>query len=149
MANTNDSKDELLLAQWQTCVEMANSISQRRDTMNNIFVTLNLAIMTAVSIVWDVKSILILFAGIGVCILWLFFIRNYKQLNSAKFEIINRIEKELPSQPFCEEWEKLKGNKYYKDGTKLEKYLPIMFIVIYFVTIIIISVFKIISGGTP
>ena len=34
MANSNDCKDELLLAQWQTCVEMANSISQRRDTMN-------------------------------------------------------------------------------------------------------------------
>jgi len=39
MAN-NEPKDELLLAQWQTCVEMANSISQRRDTMNNIFYNL-------------------------------------------------------------------------------------------------------------
>ena len=56
----NESKDELLLTQWQTCVEMANSISQRRDTMNNIFVTLNLAIIAAVSVVWDIKSLLLL-----------------------------------------------------------------------------------------
>ena len=145
----NESKDELLLVQWQTCVEMANSISQRRDTMNNIFVTLNLAIMAAVSIVWDIKSILILVAGIMVCVLWLLFIRNYKQLNSAKFDIINVIEKHLPAQPFCEEWEKLQSNPKYMDGTKLEKWLPIMFIVLYIVTAIIIAAIKLNTRGTP
>ena len=144
----NESKDELLLAQWQTCVEMANSISQRRDTMNNIFVTLNLAIMAAVSIVWDIKSILILVAGIIVCVLWLLFIRNYKQLNSAKFDIINVIEKNLPTQPFCEEWKKLQSNKKYMDGTKLEKWLPIMFIALYIVTTIIIVAIKLNTVGT-
>lgn len=149
MANKNDSKDELLLAQWQTCVEMANSISQRRDVMNNIFITLNLAIMAAVSIVWDIKSILILVAGIVVCALWFLFIRNYKQLNSVKFDIINRIERDLPAQPFCEEWEKLKSNKKYMDGTKLEKWLPTMFIALYIVTAIIIVVIKLKTGGTP
>ena len=149
MTNTNDSKEELLLAQWQTCVEMANSISQRRDSMNNIFVTLNLAIIAAVSIVWDIKSILILIAGIVVCALWLLFIRNYKQLNSAKFDVINRIEKKLPAQPFFEEWKKLKNNKKYMDGTKLEKRLPTMIIVPYIVTAIIIIIIKLKTGGTP
>lgn len=149
MDSINDSKDELLLAQWQTCVEMANSVSQRRDTMNNIFITLNLAIMAAVSIVWDIKSILILVAGIVVCVLWLLFIRNYKQLNTAKFDVINKIEKKLPAQPFCDEWEKLKGNKKYMDGTKLERYLPIMFIVLYVVTAIVILIIKFKTGGTP
>jgi hypothetical protein len=32
MAN-NESKDDILIIQWQTCVEMANSVSQRRDTI--------------------------------------------------------------------------------------------------------------------
>lgn len=44
----NDDKTDVILAQWQTCVEMANSVSQRRDTMNNIFVTLNLAEINAI-----------------------------------------------------------------------------------------------------
>ena len=144
----NESKDELLLAQWQTCVEMANSISQRRDTMNNIFITLNLAIMTAVSIVWDLKSILILVAGIVVCVLWILFIRNYKQLNAVKFEIINKMENSLPYQAFNEEWEKLKSNKKYMDGTKLEKFLPIMFIILYIATAIIVLTIKLKTGGT-
>lgn len=42
---------ENLLAQWQTCVEMANSVSERRDTMNNLFVTLNIAIIAATTFV--------------------------------------------------------------------------------------------------
>ena len=36
---------QLALAQWQTCVEMANAVSQRRDATNNLFVTLHLAVV--------------------------------------------------------------------------------------------------------
>ena len=98
MENTTEDK-ELLLNQWQTCVDMANSVSQRRDNMNNIFITLNLAIMAAVSITWDIKSLFILIAGITICILWILNIRNYKLLNTAKFNVINSIEEKLPSAP--------------------------------------------------
>ena len=89
-----EDKTEIILAQWQTCVEMANSVSQRRDAMNNIFITLNLAIIAAVSITWNIKSLFILVAGIVVCAIWLLFIRNYKLLNAEKFNVINTIRKE-------------------------------------------------------
>jgi|GEM_PF-6476309 len=46
---------DALLSQWQTCVEMANSVSQRRDSMNNLFVTLNIALLAANSFLWDMK----------------------------------------------------------------------------------------------
>lgn len=110
MENTTEDK-ELLLNQWQTCVDMANSVSQRRDNMNNIFITLNLAIMAAVSITWDIKSLFILIAGITICILWMLNIRNYKLLNTAKFNVINSIEEKLPSAPFKDEWQFLKNSK--------------------------------------
>ena len=149
MKNTDD-KTEIILAQWQTCVEMANSVSQRRDTMNNIFVTLNLAIVTAVSITWDIKSLFILTAGIVVCVIWILFIRNFKLLNTEKFNVINDIEKNLPVKPFNDEWKKLKSNKKYKDSTKLENTLPIMFIVLYVIAIAAIVVIKCCTqGGTP
>ena len=134
----NNDKQEIILAQWQTCVEMANSVSQRRDTMNNIFVTLNLAIIAAVSIGWDLKSIMVLVAGIVTCIIWMVFIRNFKLLNKAKFDVINQLEKKLPAEPFKEEWELLIKNKKYKDGTRLERVLPITFIILYTIAIIII-----------
>lgn len=149
LLKTTDDKTEIVLVQWQTCVEMANSVSQRRDTMNNIFVTLNLAIIATISINWDIKSLFILAAGIVVCFIWLLFIRNYKLLNAEKFNVINEIEKKLPVKPFNDEWKKLERNKKYKDSTKLEKTLPIMFIVLYAIAIITIVAIKFrTQGGT-
>ena len=147
LLKTTDDKTEIVLAQWQTCVEMANSVSQRRDTMNNIFVTLNLAIVAAISINWVVKSLFILVAGIVVSVIWLLFIRNYKLLNTEKFNVINDIEKKLPVKPFNDEWKRLEKNKKYQDGTKLEKILPIMFIVLYLIAIITIIAIKCCSQG--
>lgn len=141
MENTTEDK-ELLLNQWQTCVDMANSISQRRDNMNNIFITLNLAIMAAVSITWDIKSLFILIAGITICILWMLNIRNYKLLNTAKFNVINSIEEKLPLAPFKDEWQFLKNSKKYMDSTTLERILPITFIILYIAAVIAIIVIK-------
>ena len=141
MENTTEDK-ELLLNQWQTCVDMANSVSQRRDNMNNIFITLNLAIMAAVSITWDIKSLFILIAGITICILWILNIRNYKLLNTAKFNVINSIEEKLPSAPFKDEWQFLKNSKKYMYSTTLERILPITFIILYIAAVIAIIVIK-------
>lgn len=141
MENTTEDK-ELLLNQWQTCVDMANSVSQRRDNVNNIFITLNLAIMAAVSITWDIKSLFILIAGITICILWMLNIRNYKLLNTAKFNVINSIEEKLPSAPFKDEWLFLKNSKKYMDSTTLERILPITFIILYIAAVIAIIVIK-------
>ena len=116
-----DEKIELILSQWQTCVEMANSVSQRRD----------------------LKTLLILVAGISTCVIWLLFIRNYKVLNTEKFKVINGIEDKLPVKPFNEEWKGLTANKKYMDGTNLEKALPYAFIVIYAVAMVLILVLKI------
>lgn len=141
------SEREIILSQWQTCVEMANSISQRRDTMNNIFITLNLALVTATSVVWDFKSVFMLISGIVVCILWILFIRNFKILNTEKFKVIMDLEKKLPMKPFESEWNLLCKNKKYKEGTQLEKILPIMFITLYTAALILLLILKIKSGG--
>lgn len=123
--------EDILLAQWQTCVGMANSISERRDTMNNLFVTLNLAIVAAISFMWDIKTVLLLVAGIVVCVVWILFIRNFRELNKAKFEVINKIEDRLPIEAFDDEWKHLKKSKKYIEGTKLEKIMPLVFGILY------------------
>ena len=128
--NATENQDTLL-AQWQTCVEMANAISERRDTMNNLFVTLNLAIVAAISFIWDTKTIFLLVAGIIICIVWILFIQNFRELNKAKFEVISKIEARLPIKAFDDEWKCLKKSKKYIEGTKLEKSLPIAFAILY------------------
>ena len=136
------NEKEMILSQWQTCVEMANSVSQRRDLTNNIFITINLALIAAVSSKFDFKSIFVLTAGIALCILWKVFINNYKYLNKVKFEVIQELEMNLPVKPYTEEWgklNKLKESKEYRDGTKLESILPILFVIIYAIAIVLIA----------
>ena len=135
---SDEKETETLLAQWQTCVEMADSVSKRRDSMNNLFVSLNLALITAVSVIWDIRSVILLFAGIALCILWCLFIHNFKQLNVEKYYIINKLENRLPAKPFNDEWQRLTNNKKYKNGTTLELSLPIIFIILYVGAIIVI-----------
>ena len=133
---------EQILSQWQTCVEMANSISQRRDTMNNIFVSLNLGILAAISITWNIKTLFLMIAGIVLCGVWISFINNYKMLNTAKFDVIHKLESKMSMTPFDDEWEILKNNKKYKNETSLERLIPCLFILLYAIAIIVLCINK-------
>lgn len=133
-----EDKDQDVLAIWQTCVEMANGVSQRRDTMNNLFVTLNIAVIAAVSWMWDVKTVFLCVAGLVICVVWLLYISNFKRLNAAKFRVIYDLEERLGVTPFKDEWDILKKTKRYLEGTKLERILPIAFALGYAVVFVIL-----------
>lgn len=133
-----EDKKQDVLAIWQTCVEMANGVSQRRDTMNNLFVTLNIAVIAAVSWMWDVKTVFLCVAGLVICVVWLLYINNFKRLNTAKFRVIYDLEERLGVTPFKDEWDILKKTKRYLEGTKLERILPIAFAVGYAVVFVIL-----------
>lgn len=133
-----EDKKQDVLAIWQTCVEMANGVSQRRDTMNNLFVTLNIAVIAAVSWMWDVKTVFLCAAGLVICVVWLLYINNFKRLNTAKFRVIYDLEERLGVTPFKDEWDILKKTKRYLEGTKLERILPIAFALGYAVVFVIL-----------
>lgn len=133
-----EDKNQDVLAIWQTCVEMANGVSQRRDTMNNLFVTLNIAVIAAVSWMWDVKTVFLCVAGLVICVVWLLYINNFKLLNAAKFRVIYDLEERLGVTPFKDEWDILKKTKRYLEGTKLERILPIAFALGYAVVFVIL-----------
>lgn len=123
----------IILAQWQTCVQMADSVSKRRDTANQIFVALNLALIAALK--WDFKaqSFVVLILGIILCYIWHLIIKNYRTLNRAKYHVINELERRLPVKPFSDEWLHLLNESKYKEGTSIESKLPIIFGVAYVV----------------
>ena len=41
--------DDVVLEQWKTCVEMANSNTEKRANTNNIFITINAALLAVIS----------------------------------------------------------------------------------------------------
>jgi hypothetical protein len=58
-----------LLEQWKTCVEMANCNSERRISTNNVYITVNAAIIALISFTFDYKSILLSkVAHISICL---------------------------------------------------------------------------------
>ena len=120
-----------ILEQWKTCVETANGITEKRNTANSIFITVNTALFAVVTFSLDYKSILLSSIGIFICVLWLKLLDNYKQLNEAKYDVINEIEELLPLAPFKAEWNRLNKKGEYKGLTKIERALPIVFIVLY------------------
>ena len=145
--NEENEKTNIILTQWQTCVEMANSVSQRRDATNNLFVTVNLAITATVSVVWDLKSLFLLIVGIAICTLWIKMINHFRVLNKEKFNVITTLENSLPSKPFFDEWARLSNNSQYKDATVWEKFLPWVFVGLYVVAIVAILFIKFFCGG--
>ena len=134
--NYGNLYDTAVLEQWKTCVEMANSNTEKRNNANNLFITINAALFAVVTFAGDYKSILLSSVGIIVSILWLNSIRSYKQLSQVKYDIINTVEKKLPLAPFSAEWEKLNYEHNYVGLTKIERFLPWLFLSLYAVAIL-------------
>lgn len=137
----NMSKDDqkAILQEWQTCVSSADTVSQRRDVINGIFVTLCLAVVTSVSVLWGVRAAPLLLAGCVICVAWLCYLWSLKSLNSAKYAVIQQLESFLPKRPYSAEWDLLKNRRYLK-GTTIERILPISFITIYLVLLVLIAI---------
>lgn len=133
---------EHLLEQYKLFVQMADNISERRSKTNTFFLSVNSFLLTALGIftkiILDVDvGLWWLYVasagGIIFAITWYVLIRNYKKLNSGKFEVIHELEKKLPTSPYTKEWNIIRkgnGNKYQK-LTNIESVVPIIFIGLY------------------
>ena len=146
--NSNDYGEKYtdhLLEQYKLYVEMADRVSQRRDQSNRFYVTIVSALAAIVVIIarfgvpengtlLEVAFLVVGLFGIALSVVWHFNIRSYRVLNSAKFAIINRIEKQLPFAGYSEEWEILRppeGRRPYFQLTRVEQFIPAIFAVLF------------------
>ena len=129
--------NEIALEQWKTCVEMANSNTEKRSQSNSIFITINTALVAILPFSLSTKNIVLSIIGIVICILWMRTICSYKRLSKVKYEIINEIEKQLPIAPFSIEWDRLKKEENYTDLTKTERIIPWVFIFLFSLSLLI------------
>ena len=134
-----------LLEQYKLYVEMADRVSQRRDQSNRFYVTIVSALAAIVVVIarfgvpedgasGALSDIGFLAIGLALSGVWWLNIRSYRTLNSAKFEIINRIEKRLPFAGYSEEWEILRppeGRKPYLQLTRVEQFVPLIFMALF------------------
>ena len=140
-----------LLEQYKLYVQMADKISERRQTANTYFLTINTALVALLGIVWPAteKLVDVLWyviaglAGMILCYSWYRLLRSYKDLNSGKFRVVGVIEKYLPLRPYDAEWESLgrgKNSKLYLPFTHIEAKIPWVFFALY-LGVIAISIY--------
>jgi hypothetical protein len=100
-----------LLEIYKLSVEMADRVSARRGLANAFFLSIQTAFVGAVGIslvdlrqepLWTAPLIAV--AGVAISMTWWLQLRSFRDLNRAKFEVINAIEVQLPVQIFTDEW---------------------------------------------
>ncbi len=132
------------LAMYQHYIDSADKISDRRHQANSLFLSIN-TILLAVSsdslagthapYLW-VSAL----AGILFCYSWRLLIRQYRSLNTAKFQVVHEMEKRLPMAPYDAEWQMLgegKDPKIHLPLSKVESMVPVIFICLHCLVLII------------
>ena len=127
-----------LLDQYKIYIEMADRISSRRAAANSYFLSVNSAMLAFVGYLSskDAGAFLWLLAvaGIALCILWKALITSYRNLNTAKFLVIHKIEKRLPISPYDAEWEAMGRGidpKLYRPISHIEQGVPHVFLALH------------------
>jgi len=136
--NYKGNKEEHILKQYEIFVDSSEKVSSNRMTTNNFYLGANTALFAIagyLSILSKSFVVIILsIIGILLCLSWASNLASYKRLNSAKFRVIHDLEEHLPARIFTKEDEYL--NSYYT-LTKLERYIPYLFIILYGIILIL------------
>lgn len=129
------------LTQYRDYVASADSISQRRTTANSFFLGINTAFFGATGyftvsdndFIWVQAAVGVLF-----CLVWWKMIQSYRTLNSAKFNVIQQMERNLPLATFtAEELAYKTGGTVHRALSTVESYVPALFGVLHLVVAIL------------
>ena len=127
-----DNYQPHLMEQYKLYVEMADRVSQRREQSNRFYAGLMsaiialLVVMARFGVSGDNWMIALLVAGIFgtiLSIIWYVNLGSYRALNSAKFNVINGMEPQLPHAGYTDEWAQLRppdGPAKYFQLTRIE-----------------------------
>lgn len=147
---------------YKLTVEMADRVSERRGKANQFYLSLQVLFLSIpsaigfgtleIGIAWPDHPLFYIatgFCGVAIAIAWILQLRSYRDLNRAKFFVINSIEASyFKVRPFMDEWESLKNDRikgwrgrYAELGT-IERLLPWIFIVAQVSLIVVVLFFR-------
>lgn len=141
----------ILAEQWKTSVDFAKDISNRRQSMNGLFMTGLSLLLSGIlfsngmsNIDYYQYSIIVLticFVGLVLCYLWVKNLNYYSTLNIVKYNAIRELEKHLPAKVYTYE-----NDNYYdsksgrKSFSKIEKRIPMVFAFVFLVIFVVVSI---------
>ncbi|TCJ31491.1 hypothetical protein E0504_48120 [Parafrankia sp. BMG5.11] len=131
---------------YKTAVEMADRVSARRGVANAFFLSIQTALVSIGALSFSnlrtpwLISLVLAFAGVAISIVWRLQLRSYRDLNRAKFAVINEIETRFPVRPFSDEWKVLSETREdswwrrYADLGTSERTVPLVFALLHIAT---------------
>jgi hypothetical protein len=150
-----------LLEQYKLYVQMADKISERRQSANSFFLTVSTALIAFVGLVASPDEgsnpgivvspplpwvVVVAAAGVVLCYSWYRLVRSYSDLNSGKFKVIHAIESRLPAAPYDAEWDAVgrgEDKDLYLPFTHIEIYIPWVFAALY----VLLAVWEVVQVG--
>lgn len=141
--NTYNDNGASMVEIWGKAVDLADSIISKRISSNNIYMSIETALIAVVCFVHDWWDYITCFVGIVIAVLWFFSVLDYRSLSAVKYKIINDIEEKLPVQPISYEWKLIRAEKkyHYFGNSKIEIIIPIVFGLLFVASIICLSIF--------
>lgn len=138
LCNGGECDKEILLEQYKMMIDTTESAIERRQKVSTTYITICSIFMPIISAMlagnnkWLIlSSIAVSLISIVLCVSWIRTIQSYGTSNSAKFEVIENIEKMLPLSLFKAEWYvRSCRNKKVTSFTDREKTIPRIFIVL-------------------
>lgn len=130
---------------YKMAVEMADRVSARRGTANAFFVTVNTALLAFMGLAELRAAWPVAVGGVVISVTWALLIKSYRDLNAAKFTVINEAEKRLPLKVYWDEWQIVKKERpeswlpkdwrvwmnRYLEFTIVEMVVPLVFAALY------------------
>ena len=132
-----------LLEQYKVFLQTSETLVERRQSVNNFYITVNSALVTCFGVISALSfhyllkcflGVVFLAIGIVLCTSWIRILNSYGVLNASKMKVISLLEKQLPASLYDAEWraqsDKL-NRRPYISFTSCETRIPKMFICIY------------------
>ena len=120
---------QLKIEQYKIMVGSTEKVTDARMKVNNLFFTITSSILSVAFVLGKTYSfiplsVLAMVVLTGLALLTTYFweklVNSYGKLNTGKFKVIDRIEKELRTNMFEEEWRILTQEIDYEPNTKTE-----------------------------
>jgi hypothetical protein len=143
LSKTYEDDRKLRFEQYKIMVSSTEKVTESRMKVNNLFFTITSTILSVgfvlgktfgFSIAATTGMIVLTFLSLLVSFFWEKLIDSYGKLNTGKFKVIDKIEKQLRTNMFEDEWKILTEEIKYEPNTRTEtkviKYFRIFIIAV-------------------
>ena len=146
---TEAASSGIILEQYRLYLQLLDKVSDRRQSANSFFLSINsglcalMGYMLSKELPPELRPLLwvIPFPGILISYFWSRLVRSYRNLNYAKFRVVEAMEERLPIAPYTAEAIALrkesKGHRY-TPLTQLEVWIPRCFIGLYLTVLLLL-----------